>query len=161
MDAVWRTASAEETRALGCRLGRLLGPGDVVALAGGLGTGKTCFTQGIAQGLGLDPAEVVSPTYTLVREVRGRVLLTHVDLYRLAGGEEALEEIGLFDLLEEGGVTVIEWADRFLSWIPEPWLLVRLAMDEEDDSARRIRLEPRGERPRALAAALGRGGAPC
>lgn len=108
-----KTRSADETVALGRRLGRRLRPADVVALVGPLGSGKTCFTKGIASGLGLeDPDRVTSPSFVLVREHRASVLLRHVDAYRLRHPCE-LVELGAEELFDEAGVTVIEWADRF------------------------------------------------
>jgi len=125
------TRSADETRALGAGLGRLLRPGDVVLLHGDLGSGKTTLTQGIAQGLGVAD-EVQSPTFTLVGEHSGEtangapLTLYHLDLYRLPGPEE-LESFGYDEYLApRAGVTVIEWPERAAGWLPEAYLLVRL-----------------------------------
>jgi tRNA threonylcarbamoyladenosine biosynthesis protein TsaE len=110
---IWQTHSPDETQALGERLGRVLSAGDVVSLVGELGAGKTCFVQGLARGLGVAQGRrVASPTFTIVNEHPGRLTLYHVDLYRLED-ERELEEIGLSDYLEGGGVCVVEWFDRF------------------------------------------------
>ena len=108
--------SAQETQALGERLGRRLGPGDVVACIGPLGAGKTCFLQGLARGLGVT-ADVTSPTFVLVNQYRGRLPVYHVDAYRTESLTE-LMDLGLLELLGGGGVTVIEWADKLESLLP-------------------------------------------
>lgn len=107
------TAGERETAALGAKLGETVGPGTVILLYGDLGSGKTAFIRGLAQGLGVDPDEVSSPTFTLVQQYAGRLTLFHVDLYRLVSGE--VDELGLAELGAEG-VTAIEWADR----LPRP-----------------------------------------
>ena len=111
------THSAEETAHLGERLGARLRPGDVVALYGDLGAGKTTLTKGIAKGLGV-ASDVHSPTFTLIHEHPGRTPLYHVDLYRILG-EAEVETIGVEECVYGGGVTVIEWADRMRSMLPE------------------------------------------
>ena len=103
------TRSAEETRALGAQLGKSLMEGDIVALTGELGAGKTVFAKGIAQGLGV-AEEVVSPTFVIERTYSGALALHHFDLYRIEDGEE-LCHIGFYDTLGEG-VCMIEWAER-------------------------------------------------
>lgn len=103
------TGSAAETEALGEQLGSRLKAGDLVLLAGPLGSGKTTFVRGMARGVGSD-AQVQSPTFTLVRVYPGRVQLAHVDLYRVKAAGE-LADLGLDELLDEGAM-VIEWGDR-------------------------------------------------
>ncbi|MBI5844954.1 MAG: tRNA (adenosine(37)-N6)-threonylcarbamoyltransferase complex ATPase subunit type 1 TsaE [Deltaproteobacteria bacterium] len=106
------TQSPEETREAGRALGETLAPGTVLALVGGLGAGKTCFAQGLAVGLGVDPeVAVTSPTFTLVNEYPGRVPFVHADLYRLENAAE-LDTTGLFDGQDPDSVTAVEWADR-------------------------------------------------
>jgi ATPase, YjeE family len=105
----FETRSAEETRAIGKTLGESLAEGDIVALTGELGAGKTVFAKGIAEGLGV-ACEVVSPTFTLQKTYEGAKKLHHFDLYRIEG-EEELYHIGFYDTLGEG-VCVIEWAER-------------------------------------------------
>ncbi len=120
---ITRTRSAAETRRLGADLALRLRPSGTALLFGDLGSGKTVLTQGIAEGLGLDPAVVQSPTFTLIHEYDGGpVRLVHVDLYRLA--PEDVEDIGLNEVLAGDGVKVIEWAER-LPW-PLPGFEVRL-----------------------------------
>ena len=108
--------SAEETHAAGARLAPTLGPGDVVALTGELGAGKTCFVQGLVLGLGAT-TWATSPTFVLINEYRGRLPIHHVDAYRVSG-PEAMIDIGLLELIDADGVTVIEWADRLPSLLP-------------------------------------------
>jgi tRNA threonylcarbamoyladenosine biosynthesis protein TsaE len=147
------TRSESETRDLAARLAAMLSPGDVLLLRGDLGAGKTTFTQGLAQGLGIH-APVTSPTFTLVQEYRGgRLPLTHFDLYRLDGPDEVFD-LGFFDYLEQGGVVVVEWPERLGADLPEEWLAVELAIEEDD--ARRITLTARGARLEAAARAMGR-----
>ena len=100
------THSPAETEGLGCRLGRTLGPGAVVAYFGGLGMGKTAFTRGLARGLGCR-GRVTSPTFTIVNEYDGPTPLFHFDMYRLADAD-ALFDIGWEDYLDRGGVCAVE-----------------------------------------------------
>lgn len=105
------THSPAETEELGCRLGRTLGPGAVVAYFGGLGMGKTAFTRGLARGLGITE-NVTSPTYTIVNEyLSGRMPLFHFDMYRLGSADE-LFDIGWEDYLTRGGVCAVEWSEN-------------------------------------------------
>src|SRR5579862_9853814 len=105
------TYSEEETAAAGRELARTLAPGSIVLLSGDLGAGKTAFVRGMADGLGIDPADVTSPTFVLVQEYRsGRLPLYHVDLYRLNPTE--VDDLGLDEMTLAGGVTAIEWPDR-------------------------------------------------
>jgi tRNA threonylcarbamoyladenosine biosynthesis protein TsaE len=105
------THSEEETAAAGRELARDLASGSIVLLSGDLGAGKTALVRGMAEGLGVDPAEVTSPTFTIVQEYRGgRLPLYHVDLYRLKPAE--VDDLGLDEITLAGGVTAIEWPDR-------------------------------------------------
>lgn len=104
------TNSAEQTLALGKKLGNLLKSGDIVALYGGLGAGKTVFAKGIACGLNITD-DVVSPTFMLLKQYEGDMMLHHFDLYRIED-EEELEHIGFYDYLNSEGVCVIEWAEH-------------------------------------------------
>jgi tRNA threonylcarbamoyl adenosine modification protein YjeE len=144
----------EGPRALVRRAGVALGVaarrGDVIALTGGLGAGKTFLAQAIARGAGVPPeVRVASPTFTIVQSYRGRLPVFHADFYRLGGAAE-LDEIGLFDLSAEG-LAVVEWADRFPELVPAVALWVQL----ERTSALRRRLvgAARGEPARRLLAA--------
>lgn len=111
-----RSASPEQTRAIGRSLGRSAPPGTVVALSGELGAGKTQLAKGVAEGLGVTSV-VNSPTFVLMNEHVGRLRLYHIDAYRLGDPEEAVAA-GLLDEREVDGLTVIEWADRLDGWLP-------------------------------------------
>lgn len=110
------TGSAEETRLLGERFGRRLGPGDVVALYGGLGSGKTTLAQGICRGLGVGQV-VNSPTFTIVNEYRGHCPVYHLDCYRLAGAEDLIG-LGYEEYFYGDGVCLIEWAEKAAEVLP-------------------------------------------
>jgi tRNA threonylcarbamoyladenosine biosynthesis protein TsaE len=142
-----RSSSEEETRRLGERIGRLLKGGEVLALQGTLGAGKTCFVQGLARGLGVQETEVVSPTYTLIHELSGPLRLFHIDLYRLIDPDD-LENIGFFEAFGPDAVTVVEWADRFPASIPEPYLLIRI--ERLSETVREFTFEPRGGHSKEL-----------
>jgi len=146
-----RSYSEEQTRALGERIGRRLAGGDVLALRGDLGAGKTCLVKGIARGLGISEGEVVSPTYTLIHEIAGIPRLFHIDLYRIEGPDD-LENIGFYEAFEKDAVTVIEWPDRFLRCLPETYLMVELKRFSE--GGREFQFRSRGERFRGLIEAL-------
>lgn len=133
--AVRRTSrSPAATRAVGARLGAASRPGDVIAMAGPLGAGKTELARGIARGLGV-AEPVASPTFILVAEHAGRVPLFHVDCYRLAGAEDALAA-GILDDRAAEGVTVIEWAERLGAALPPGRLDV--AIDGAGDAPRAL-----------------------
>jgi tRNA threonylcarbamoyladenosine biosynthesis protein TsaE len=118
--------TAEQTRTVGRCIAPLLRAGDVVVVAGGLGAGKTTFTQGLAAGLGITDS-VVSPTFTLAREYAGRLRLVHVDLYRLDRAQEVLD-LGLEDVADEA-VLVVEWGDVAAGYLTPEHLEVRLTAD--------------------------------
>ncbi len=131
------TSAEDETSAAGERLAARLGPGDVVLLYGELGAGKTAFVRGLARGLGADVEDVSSPTFTLIQEYRGRVMLYHVDLYRLDPPE--IDDLGLEELVCGDGVVAIEWADR---WRGRPDDVVEVRLEDIGDERRRIRISP-------------------
>jgi len=112
---IFHSTGPDETWAIARRIGERLEGREVLGLVGDLGTGKTAFVRGLAQGLAIDPGLVYSPTFTLVAEYSGRTPLRHIDLYRLREpvGFAQAEEIGLADVLNTPGVTAIEWFDRF------------------------------------------------
>ncbi len=144
--------SARETSALGARLGRLLAPGDVVALVGELGTGKTQLVRGACRGARVPPTQVSSPSFAIVATYRGRIPVHHVDLYRI-GDPDELYATGFHDLAGGDGALLVEWADRIPGAMPEELLAIRLAHGKRP-SERRIEIEGTGERHAALARAL-------
>src|SRR3954470_24477571 len=150
------TRTADETHALGRRIGALLRAGDVVVLEGELGTGKTVFAKGIAVGLGVREP-VVSPTFTVVREYDAPLPLVHVDVYRLDHLQE-LHDLGFDDLVGGEAVTVVEWGDRVSAVLPSDRLRVLLEPGDGDDE-RVVSVEAAGitwaERRDALVAAVG------
>ena len=142
------SASPEETRALGEALGRHACAGDLIALIGDLGSGKTVFVAGLAAGLGVDPAaHVSSPTFTIMHRYLGRLPLYHIDLYRIET-PEALLTLGLEECLEGDGVAVVEWAEHGVGILPTERLTVRLRQTGLE--ARTVELLPSGDRYRRL-----------
>ena len=125
---VVETNSPEETWALASELAGEMPAGTVIALHGDLGTGKTCFIQGLAAALGIDDP-ITSPTYTLISEYEGRLPLHHIDLYRLSGPVEALG-LGLEEYFDADGITAIEWAERAEGLLPSDPLHIRIKADE-------------------------------
>jgi tRNA threonylcarbamoyladenosine biosynthesis protein TsaE len=134
------TASPEATRNLGARLAAVARPGDLICLWGDLGAGKTVFAKGFGAGLGVE-ATILSPSFVLMGEYAGRLPLFHIDLYRLASAEEALEG-GLIDDRQAEGVVLVEWPDRLGAAIPPVRLDVRI--EGGGDDPRRIRVEAQG-----------------
>lgn len=126
-----RTKSADDTRALGAALAELARPGDIILLTGDLGSGKTVFAQGFAQGLGVTE-RVTSPTFTLARSYTGRCRLHHLDVYRLDHLQEAID-LGLPELVDDEAVSLIEWGDVVVPALPADFLEVRLAFGDADD----------------------------
>lgn len=127
MRVSFTTHSADKTRQLGAALGRLLHPADFVALSGQLGAGKTEFARGVAEGCGVPPDEVASPTFALIHRYQGRIPLVHADLFRLAG-EDDLYGTGYFELRDSGEAAVlVEWAERIPSAVPSDAVHVRFS----------------------------------
>ena len=141
------THSADETQALGQKLASRLAPGDVIAYFGDLGAGKTAFTRGLAQGLGItDP--VTSPTYTIVNEyLSGRIPLCHFDMYRLSSSDE-LFDIGWEDYLSRGGVCAVEWSENVEDALQDA-IRVTIEKDADEPDTRHITITggPRFEDP--------------
>jgi len=127
----FKTVSQDETCALGRKLGELLKAGDVVCLVGDLGTGKTAFTKGIAEALGIS-GYITSPTFTFVNEYQGRLPMFHFDVYRI-GEPEDLFEIGFEEYLERDGVVIIEWADMIKDILPSEYIWVEINKDINSD----------------------------
>jgi tRNA threonylcarbamoyladenosine biosynthesis protein TsaE len=141
------SASPDATEALGAALGRAVQGGELIGLIGELGSGKTCFVRGLAAGLGVDPARVHSPSFTIVTEYPGgRLPLTHVDLYRL----DPSRDDGLFlrDVLFGDGVAAVEWFDRLPSLADAEALLITLEYGGAE--RRTMRLVARGRRHERL-----------
>ncbi|MBS4786130.1 MAG: tRNA (adenosine(37)-N6)-threonylcarbamoyltransferase complex ATPase subunit type 1 TsaE [Clostridiales bacterium] len=133
------TSSAAETEALAERLAGQLRGGEVIAFVGGMGMGKTCFTHGLAAGLGIDPGEVSSPTFALVNEYRGgRLPLFHFDMYRVESFD-ALYSTGFFDYLDQGGVVAVEWSENIAGALPEE--CIRITFVRLDETSRAITIE--------------------
>jgi tRNA threonylcarbamoyladenosine biosynthesis protein TsaE len=136
------THSPEETRELGRSIGRFALAGDIYLLVGQLGAGKTCLTQGIAWGLDIQEY-TLSPSFVIMRELHGRLLLYHIDFYRLDNIAE-IADLGLDDYLYGRGVCVIEWAEKGLDILPDDHLLVKI--NYVSDIERSFEIEPKGER---------------
>ena len=129
--------SEAETLAAGRALAADLRPDDVVLLTGDLGAGKTAFVKGLAEGLGVDPLDVTSPTFTLIQEYRGgRLTLHHIDLYRLTPRE--VDDLGLEELVVSGAVVAVEWPDR---WTRVPAGAVRVELRVAGENQRAISIE--------------------
>ena len=137
-----RTASPQETLALGERLAAHLRSGDVLALYGDLGAGKTHLVKGIARGLGADPEDVSSPTFTLINEYATDPQLHHLDVYRIERLHE-LDEIGVEELLHGDDICVVEWPERMEPMLPPRTLRVRL-LHLEGDGRLISKMEDRG-----------------
>lgn len=137
------TSNEQETIGLGRRLGGLLGPGDVVALMGSLGSGKTTLVKGLAGGLGIrDVREVRSASFLLIAEYKARMPIYHFDAYRLEGAGEMFE-LGCDEIFWGDGVSVVEWADRVEECLPEDYL--KISMSIEGPTKRRVEVSSNGK----------------
>lgn len=133
----------DDTARLGERIAAHLAGGEVVLLDGGLGAGKTALVKAVMNGLGFDPLEVTSPTFTLVNRYDARLTSYHLDLYRLDAGAHAAARVDLDELLtDEAAVLFIEWAERLGSYPLPPAQTWRVTIDGEGDEPRRIRITP-------------------
>lgn len=141
MNVVATTVSVDQTRDVAAAVSSLARPGDLVLLAGDLGAGKTAFVQGFGRGLGV-PDRITSPTFTLVHVYEGRLPVHHLDVYRLGQLSEALD-LGLAEMLDDGGVVIIEWGDAILPVLPHDYLEVRLSFGPGDDD-RHVEFRPVG-----------------
>lgn len=130
------TSGPEQTRELAAAIAQLVKSGDVVLLAGELGAGKTCFTQGFGRALGIEET-ITSPTFTLMRPYEGRLRLLHADVYRLEHLQEIVD-LGIGELVDDDAVAVIEWGDMAEPVLPADFLEVRITYD--DDEVRRFDL---------------------
>ena len=130
----YKSESPAETQALGETVGKTLKQGDVIALIGDLGTGKTCLTQGIARGVGIAPDEIVSsPSYILINEYNGTVPIYHIDLYRLENSEE-IAELGLSEYVEGDGICIVEWAERMADALPDTCIKIHITLSDANAS---------------------------
>ena len=133
------TNSASETMLIGEKLAKGLKPGDIVALSGDLGSGKTTFTKGIGKGLGVkDSRRINSPTFVLIKEYSGKTPLYHLDLYRLDALKE-IENLAVEEYIYGTGVTVIEWAEKIKNLLPEKHILVKFKV--KGDTKREVVIE--------------------
>ena len=141
----FHTKSAEETIALGKRLGSFLKKGDVVALQGSLAAGKTTITKGIALALEIQDT-ITSPTFCLISEYEGKMPLYHFDVYRLQGSDD-FANLGAEDMIYGKGVCMIEWSEKIMDELPKKTIVIRLEVREDDANARDIFIEnwPYGE----------------
>lgn len=150
------SGSAEETLFIGRIIGENANAGDIVALTGQLGAGKTCLTQGIASGLGVSKSHpVTSPSYTLINEYPGRLTLYHFDLYRLNVLQD-MEDLGCEEYLFGKGVSVIEWAEKFIDYFSDAVVSVSLTYLDED--RREISISGAGDRVAQISNGLKQGG---
>lgn len=149
------TTSADSTRALAAAVAELVTAGDVIVLAGELGAGKTAFAQGLGVALGVTE-QITSPTFTLARHYEGRLAMHHLDVYRVERIAE-LADLGVAELLDSGGVVVVEWGDAIAPSLGGEYLEIRLSYgDGDDDRHLDVRCVGNrwGARRRSLAEAL-------
>ena len=131
------THSAEETIALGYKIGKKLKKGDIIAMQGTLAAGKTTITKGIAQALEISE-EITSPTFCLISEYYGKMPLYHMDVYRLDGTEDFIN-LGVDDMLYGDGVCIIEWSEKIMEELPKNTIILRIST--ENDNSRKIEIE--------------------
>lgn len=136
------TRGPDQTRAFGRQFGDALTRGMILSLEGDLGCGKTVFVQGLAEGLSVpETIYVTSPSYALIHEYPGRIPLFHVDLYRIEDPDD-LDDLGLFDILDEDSVVAIEWAERIQEALPPEGMIIRFKM--VNDETRKISMTAYG-----------------
>ncbi len=135
------TKGPRQTKYIGKILGKILKGGEVICLIGELGSGKTCFTQGIALGLSVEDRYITSPTFVIINEYKGRVPLYHIDLYRIEDPEE-IDSLGISEYFYKGGVAVIEWAEKAKGRLPLEKLIVELTF--KGPSERKLIFNPEG-----------------
>ena len=131
------THSADETTALGYKIGKKLKKGDIIAMQGTLAAGKTTITKGIAQALDISE-EITSPTFCLISEYYGKMPLYHMDVYRLDGTEDFIN-LGVDDILYGDGVCIIEWSEKIMDELPKNTIILRIL--PQDDNSRKIEIE--------------------
>ncbi len=140
--------SVKETLKIGRAIARYAAGGDIICLFGDLGSGKTVLAKGVACGLGIDPGEIISPTFILIHEyAQARIPFYHFDLYRLNLPEEIVD-LGYEEYFYNDGLTVIEWADRLKTLLPEEYLKIELSVGR--DKIRVLKFSAQGGRYQAL-----------
>ena len=150
------TASAKETSAFARSIGEKLREGDILALSGELGSGKTCFTGGLARGLGInEDYQITSPTFTLINEYPAKYRLYHFDVYRLTGYAD-LEDLGYEEYFAGHGVVVIEWAEKIAQIIPETAIFINF--EYIDENKRKITIKSSQHRLKELCTDAKHGG---
>ena len=135
--------SVEKTNSLGKKLGSFMLAGDLIALSGELGAGKTTFVKALARGLGIPEDDVSSPSYTLLNEYTGRIPMYHFDLYRLEGADD-VDDLGFDEYMEGDGLAVVEWADVAPQILPSEYLEIKIMISGEE--SRDLELKGIGER---------------
>ena len=136
------TATPDQTRSIGCMIGKTLRGGEILAITGDIGSGKTSLVQGIAKGLGIRPSDISSPTFALIHEHTGRIPFFHIDLYRLEKPGE-VEAIGLEEYFSHDAVVAIEWANHASTLLPAA--RVNIALAHAGGDKRRITITQREE----------------
>jgi tRNA threonylcarbamoyladenosine biosynthesis protein TsaE len=144
---VCQVSSEEETRDVGHDIASKLAAGDVVALIGDLGAGKTRFVKAVAEAWGVSPDDVNSPTFTLIQEYAGRLPIRHCDTFRLRNPEE-FADLGLDELFASDGISLVEWSDRVEEYLPRDLLEVRITIDSP--TGRTIAVAATGNRSRQI-----------
>lgn len=137
------THSAEETIALGRKIGALVKPGDIIAMQGTLAAGKTTITKGIADALKVSDT-ITSPTFCLISEYEGKMPLYHMDVYRLEGSEDFIN-LGVDDMLYGKGLCIIEWSEKIMDTLPKNTIILRLEPKDGDDREITIENWPYGD----------------
>ena len=130
--SVYYTSGPAETFDLGKKIAKSVGDGSVIAMFGGMGMGKTAFTRGLAEGLGIDPKNVSSPTFAIVHEYIGQRTLYHFDMYRIESWDD-LYSTGFFDYLDSSGVIAVEWSENIENALPDRYIKIAFEKGENDN----------------------------
>ncbi len=130
--ATYISNSPDETKDIAASLGKTLVPGDVVAMFGGMGMGKTAFTHGLALGMGIDEKQVSSPTFALVHEYGKNKKLYHFDMYRIESWDD-LYSTGFFDYIDQNGILAVEWSENIENALPDGYIKVEIQKGETDN----------------------------
>lgn len=130
--SVYYTSGPAETFDLGKKIAQSVSDGSVIAMFGGMGMGKTAFTRGLAEGLGIDPKNVSSPTFAIVHEYSGERTLYHFDMYRIESWDD-LYSTGFFDYLDSDGVIAVEWSENIENALPDGYVKISFEKGEGDN----------------------------